>query len=237
MVRSGPQPFPAGSSVEVVERVSHRIEPVAPLLAEIPEEPDMAVFTSRVAVEQALEGALAARIRRCVGRKGVVAVGPATDAALRAAGIVPSLAAAGSAASVLEGLPGRLDGIVVLLPRGEDAAPELPDGLRERGARVHRVVVYRKVPNAPDAGLGEEIQARPFSAFCATSPAAARWLFAPLESGSVARLRATPAVALGPATRRCLESLGVKRVTVAPTARFAAALRLLETLASAAAGK
>jgi uroporphyrinogen-III synthase len=196
----------------------------------------MALFTSRIAVARALEGALGAAVRGCVRRKGIVAVGPATGAALLAAGIVPALVAAGSAASVLEALALRLDGVVILFPCGEDALAELPAGLEARGARVHRVVVYRKVANPPPAELSDELRGRPFSAACATSPAAARWLFAALEPEDAERLRGTPWAVLGPETRRCLESLGVRRIALAG-ARFPAALALLEKLASAAPGK
>jgi uroporphyrinogen-III synthase len=95
-----------------------------------------------------------------------------------------------------------------------------------------RVVLYRKVPNPRDPGLEKEIVARPFAAFCTTSPSAATWLFEGLGEEAIRRLRGTPAVVLGRFTRRFLESHGVSRIEVTEEARFAEAVRLLETLAA-----
>ena len=90
------------------------------------------------------------------------------------------------------------------------------------------------MPTPPDPELEREILTRPFTAFCVTSPSAATWLFAGLPLEAVQRLRATPAVVLGPYTRRYLESHGVARILVTDEARFDAAARMLETLAGTA---
>jgi uroporphyrinogen-III synthase len=240
VVRSGARSVlesPAPPGIEILERVSHRIEPVEPAASELAAPADLAVFTSQVAVAQGLAGRGGEALRRCLAAARIVAVGPATAAALRSAGLAPEVAAGGSAEAVLATLPGRLEGVRVLLPCGEDASAALPQALRERGAAVTRCVVYRKVANPPDAALAAEILERPFAAFCATSPAAARWLFEGVGTRGLERLRATPAVALGPSTRAFLAESGVARIAVAEEASFPSALRLLETLATGAAGK
>jgi uroporphyrinogen-III synthase len=220
------------SRVEIVEKASHAIEPVDPPSEAFGGRAELAVFTSQVAVERVLGDArLAASFRRTLGDGQVVAVGRATEKALRGWKVAPDLVAAGSGESVLESLPRTLDGVRVLFPSGEDASAEIPEGLRARGAVVHQVLVYRKVAYPPDPGLSLEIVERPFGAFCTTSPSAARWLFEELPEAATERLRGTPAVALGPSTRRCLESHGVTRVEVSGEASFEAAAALLERLA------
>ena len=237
VVRAGANPFVhvgPSASVDVVEVVSHAIEPLEPPADAAGDGADLVVFTSQVAVEM-LQGApgLAARLRAAGARARVAAVGPATAEALRRLGWPADLVAEGSGDSVLHALPPRLDGQRVLLPCGEDAAPDLADGLRSRGASVRRLVVYRKRARPRDPNVDRDVLARPFAAFCTTSPSAAAWLFDGLAADAAARLRETPAVVLGRFTRRLLEGRGVGRIVVTPEASFPAALRLLEQLAAA----
>jgi uroporphyrinogen-III synthase len=238
VVRSGANAFGAredSGAVELVEWVSHAIEPVVPPEDSPPaERPDLAVFTSRSSVERAAGDPrcdwLWAAVRRA---PRVLAVGPATAEDLRARGVAVSAIGEGSGEDLLEALPKNLAGSRVLLPCGEDAAVELAEGLRRRGARVDRVVVYRKIPAPLPVEREAEIVDRPFAAFCATSPAAARWLLEGLAEKAADRLRQTPAVVLGPSTRRFLEAAGVDRILVTPDARFASARHWLEVLATA----
>jgi len=223
--------------IDVVERVSHRIEPVPVAPVAPAEPPDLAIFTSRVAVAHALgEGAPAALRSRLAGAR-LAAVGRATAEALRVAGRDPALVAAGSAAALLEILPPAMTGARVLWPCGEDADAALERELERRGARVERCVVYRKVPAPGDPRLGREILDRPFAAFAATSPAAVRWLWESLDEPERARLRETPAVALGPSTRAALAERGISRIETTAEASFADALRVLAALAAGAAAQ
>lgn len=236
VVRSGANPFLSmtpSSRLEITEKVSHSIRPVEPGAVQLRANPDFVIFTSQVAVERAFGDAhLAAFFNKAAESARVIAVGAVTGEALNAKGIQTDLVAGGSSESVLEHLPARLDGKRILLPCGEDAAQELPERLRSRGARPMRVVLYRKVPNPRDPNLEKEIVGNPFAAFCTTSPSAATWLFEGLGEEAIRRLRATPAVVLGRFTRRFLESHGVARIEVTEEARFAEAVRLLETLAA-----
>ena len=235
VVRSGANPFARltpTAGIEVVERASHTIVSLEPPSSAFDRPADLALFTSQVTVERLLsDPALAPRLRAAVAQARVVAVGRATEGALRRGGLPPDIVAAGSGESILDGLPGRLDGVHVLLPCAEDATPELAAALERRGAAVKRVPVYRKIPVPPDSELGLQIVDRPFQAFCVTSPSAATWLFAGLPEAAAQRLRETPAVVLGRYTRRYLESHGIVRIAVTDEPRFDAAARMLERLA------
>jgi len=116
---------------------------------------DWAAFTSANAVA-ALRGrveALGLDARALAGVR-LAAVGPATRAALRDWGLAPDLvpepATASALATTLPPRAARAAGgpAAVLLPRGDLARPELPDGLRARGLAVTEVVAYRTVPRA-----------------------------------------------------------------------------------------
>src|SRR5262249_1292686 len=157
-----------------------------------------------------------------------------TADALRRHGIEPQIVGKGSADSILQSLPNDLQGWRVLLPCGEDAFSELPEGLRHRGARVARAVLYRKVPRAREEEFEREVVGRPLGAFLTTSRVAAICLFERLPEAPWARLRGTPAVVLGRFTRRLLETYGVYRIETAREAHFDAALRTLERLAATA---
>ena len=240
VVRSGGNPFArldVGAGVELVERSSHTIVPVAVPAEALSGPADLVIFTSQVAVERVLgDASLAAAVRSAASGAGsrVVAVGEATAAALARRGLPAQIVAGGSAEAIMASLPRHLDGASALLPCGDDGAADIDEALRSRGARVERVVVYRKVPQPTDKALSEEIERSPFAAFCATSPSAARWLFASVSDSAARKLRATPAVVLGRFTRRYLESHGVERIEVSDEPRFDAAARLLERLATGA---
>ncbi len=237
VVRSGANPFLSlvpSVRIEILEKSSHSIQQIEPddVLLEAPAE--FAIVTSQVAVERLFADPTRASLFRAAMAGGsVVAVGPVTAEALAARGIRSNIVAGGSAENVLERLPRDLSGRRFLLPCGEDANPELAECLGSRGAHLARLVLYRKVPRPRDPGLEREILERPFAAFCTTSPSAARWLLEGLGDAATRRLQVTPAVVLGRFTRRFLESHGVSRIEVTGEARFAEAVALLETLATA----
>jgi len=237
VVRSGANPFASvgqSASVEIVERVSHTIQPLDPGEEPFRGRARLTIFTSQVAVERCVsDPELERRLRGAIAGGQVAAVGTMTAEALRRHGIEPELVGKGSAESILESLPHNLEGWQVLLPCGEDASSELPEGLRYRAAHVARAVVYRKAPRPRDASFEQEVTERPFAAFLTTSPSAAIWLFERLPEAPAARLRATPAVVLGRFTRRLLETYGVAHIETAPEAHFGAALHALERLADA----
>jgi uroporphyrinogen-III synthase len=235
VVRSGENALPFAPEIgdlEVVEKISHQIVPLAPPEDVLDEPADLAIFTSQIAVRRVTEdAALRERFTAAIRAGRIAAVGPATAEALAGEGFAPAIVARGSAENVLQDLSGRLDGMRILLPRGEDAAEELSEGLIHRGARVVPLVLYRKVPRPPDVEIGREILERPFAAFCVTSPAAARWLLEGLSSAATEKLRVTPAVVLGRFSARFLDAHGVRRIEISPEATFGSAAELLAALA------
>ena len=69
--------------------------------------------------------------------------------------------AAALAAGLDADIPGRLTGKRVLFPRAESAREDLTDVLRERGATVHDIPVYRPVPlQIEEPELARAIQGR-----------------------------------------------------------------------------
>ncbi len=241
VVRSGENALPFSpdiANLQIVEKISHQIVPVAPEGGVFAQPADLAVFTSQIAVRRATEDpALRAAFAAAIRAGKIAAVGPATAEALANSGFPPTIVARGSAENILEELPARLDGWRVLLPRGEDASEELSEGLIHRGARVAPVVLYRKIPRPADPGMSREILELPFAAFCATSPAAARWLLDGLSAAATGKLRKTPAVVLGRFTARFLDSHGVERIEVSPEATFSAAAEVLAAMARGETGR
>jgi uroporphyrinogen III methyltransferase/synthase len=126
----------------VVEAPAIRIEPLA---VEPPGPADLVCFTSPNGVRLYF-AALSCDARSLAGTR-IAAIGPGTAAALAEHGIradvVPERFVAEGLLEALaeEDLAGRR----VLVARAEEARDTLPDGLRERGARVEVLALYRTV--------------------------------------------------------------------------------------------
>lgn len=237
VVRSGVVPFSEGKvpPLDLVEKSSHAIEPWVSGEDALEEPADLAIFTSQIAVRRLFEERdLLARFQGALAGGRIAAIGQATAEALRAHGMTPDLVAAGSSESILDRLPAHLAGTRVVLARGADASEDLAEELSRRGARIARLVVYRKVPRPADPELDREVGAGVFAAFFPSSPSAALWLFKGLSPESMARLRRTPAAVLGRFTQRYLEAHGIERVEVAREPSFAAAAEVLARLAGEA---
>ena len=235
VVRSGAIPFSAESrslSFEVLEKSSHAIETRVSGGEALDEPADLAIFTSQIAARRlAEEPGLLERFRRALSGGRVGAVGEVTAESLRAIGLPPDIVGAGSSDSFLKRLPATLSGRRVLLPSGADAAEDLAQELSRRGARVARLVLYRKVLRPSDPEVERVLLAGSFFAFFPTSPSAALWLFGGLSAAGMERLRRIPAAVLGRFTRRYLGAHGIERVVVAREATFGAAAEALERLA------
>ena len=125
---------------EVVETPAIRIEPLA---VELPEAPDLLCFTSPNGVRLYFD-ALAGDARSLSGTR-IAAIGPGTASALHEHGIeadvVPERFVAEGLLEALDGEP--LEGRRVLVARAAEARDTLPDGLRERGAQVEVLALYR----------------------------------------------------------------------------------------------
>ena len=83
----------------------------------------------------------------------VATIGPVTAAALQEVGIHPVVVPGEyRAEAILDALERDLHGVRFLIPRAAEAREVLPAGLRDRGAEVEIVPVYRTVRVAGEAG-------------------------------------------------------------------------------------
>ena len=151
---------------EVVETPAIRIEPLA---VELPEPPDLLCFTSPNGVRLYFE-ALAGDARSLAGTR-IAAIGPGTATALREHGIeadvVPERFVAEGLLEALDGEP--LDGRRVLVARAAEARDTLPDGLRERGAQVEVLALYRTVAEPLSEAQTEALESATYVTFTSSS--------------------------------------------------------------------
>jgi uroporphyrinogen-III synthase len=175
---------------------------------------DWIVFTSANAVR-----AVGPALRRVRAR--VAAVGPATERALRDAGVEPSFTPEVFAArEIVAGLE-PLDGASVLLPQSEIAESLLADELRARGAAVDAVEAYRTVSR--DASGTELADLRTADAIVLMSGSAARSLSQ--QGGAGPALVAC----IGPRTAEAAAEAGL---TVGLTAHEATSEGIIQALTS-----
>lgn len=151
------------------------IEPLSPADAEFRralEGRALAIFISTNAVARASE-----MLRRTgiawPATHSCLAVGDATRAALRQAGL-PVLAGDSQAMNSEELLAhpalAAVDGTRILILKGEGGRELLATTLRERGARVEELVLYRRaMPPVDPAGLAVLLRERGVNAFLANS--------------------------------------------------------------------
>jgi uroporphyrinogen-III synthase len=167
---------------------------------------DWIVFSSANAVEAFLprvSGPLAAT---------VAAVGPATAAALRAAGVEPRIVAEKSDA---EGLAAELSALVagrrVLVPQAADARPALLSGLTAAGAVVTAVVAYdKRLPTEAAARAAELFTGQPLGWVTFTSPRIVRHFAELFGAGWERRRGELRALSIGPVTSAELRRHGVE---------------------------
>ena len=174
-----------------------------------------AVFTSVNAVER-LMGEL--RDASAFGSTLAAAVGPATAAALRTAGVAPDLVPAENrAAGLVAEFPGYEPGSpgnLVLFPCAEEAPSTISEGLGEKGWEVRRVHAYRTVAlPPPDSWLLDRMAHADAVTFTASSSATA---YAALKGPDGAPLQVPPLViCIGPTTAMDARALGMAGVRVA----------------------
>jgi len=173
------------------------------------------VFTSVNAVR-----ALMAQWRdaRALGGTLVAAVGPATAAALRAAGVEPDLVpadprAAGLVAAFEE--PKAGEGSLVLFPCADLAPSTVPDALAAMGWEVRRVEAYRTVSGPrPEPEVLEQMAAGDAVIFAAPSAAEAHVALVRPDGSSVGLPPVI--VCIGPSTAARARALGMRGVVESP---------------------
>ncbi len=133
---------------EVIQFPTITIHPIKLKSNEIPTPDgyDWVIFTSINAVE--IYYNLLKEIgkdTRVFGTCNICAVGPKTIEALNDIGIEPDFVPSHSSGNVIVDEIENVDKKKILLPRAKIATPELPNGLRERGAQVDDVAIYDTV--------------------------------------------------------------------------------------------
>jgi uroporphyrinogen III methyltransferase/synthase len=181
----------------VVEAPAIRIEP---LEADIPELAayDLLCVTSPNGAEQLL-----ARVRdaRALAGPRIAVIGPGTAAALRAAGIEPDVIPERSVAESLVEALASLTVARALIARAEDGRDVLPDALRERGAEVDVLALYRTLAEPLDEAQRAAALGCDYATF--TSASSARFF-----AGAAGSLDGPRIASIGPATSAALRELG-----------------------------
>jgi uroporphyrinogen III methyltransferase/synthase len=201
----------AGAEPRLVPLVRVVPAPPAPLDARLEklEDYDAILLTSRNAARLFAERL--ARRAAPAATPPALCVGEATAAEARVHGL-PAWALVGEGGGA-EGLLERLRergavGHRFLLPCAAAAGDRLPRGLRELGAQVDRVDVYRTEPAPVDgAALRAELEDGAFDVLCFASPSAVRAFDALLDPGARAAAHRSRVVAIGPSTARALTEL------------------------------
>ncbi len=183
----------------VVEAPAIRIEPLDAALPDLSGF-DLLCVTSPNGARRLLE---LCRDARDLRGPAIAAIGPGTADALRAGGIeadvVPARAVAESLVEALEGRPVKR----ALIARAEQAREVLPEALRERGAEVEILALYRTVAEP----LDDDARAAALGADYVTFTSASAVRFFVEAAGRPERSRV---VSIGPITSDALREHGIE---------------------------
>jgi len=158
---------------------------------------------------------------RCLAGVRLAAIGPATTRALAGYGLAPDLVPAQGTGKHLAAAMPDVAGKRVLLPRSDQALPDLPAGLVARGAQVAEVVAYSVTaagqPAAdPDAQALEAVRAGGIDVALFCSPSALRGVAAMLRGEPLDRALSGAAIAcIGPTTAAAAQEMGL-RASIVP---------------------
>ena len=131
------------NGAEVIQFPTIKIQPIESVDIPAPDKYDWVIFTSVNAVDIFYD-----RLRengkdaRAFGGSNICAVGAKTVEALNRIGIHPDFVPSHSRGSAIATEIGDVSGKKILLPRAKIATADLPNGLREKGARVDDVPLY-----------------------------------------------------------------------------------------------
>lgn len=181
------------------------------------EEYDWVVFTSANAVAEFLNRAAAVVGEgpiQILAVPWIAAVGKSTARTLESVGVqvdlVPEDAHAEGLAAAFEEL-GAGPGWKILMPRAEEGREVLPEALRESGADVDVVTVYRTVAAEPDPAIIERLRAGEVDAVTFTSGSTVRNFAERLAEAGLdpdAQFGRLVVASIGPVTTAALEKRG-----------------------------
>src|SRR6266542_1865862 len=176
------------------------------------------VFTSQNAVQIVFDRLVAWGLTpRVFSSTSVAAIGTVTADALTVRGVVPALVPAefvaeALAETLIERSGGTLAGARVLIPSAEDAREVLAAGLRQHGAKVENVAVYRTVPVKADlSGLAADITRGRIDAVTFTSSSTVR-SFVDLVGRPAATSGRFVTATIGPITADTARELGLREI-------------------------
>jgi uroporphyrinogen III methyltransferase/synthase len=198
----------AGLGAEVVEAPVIRTEPLPSVELPPIDGYDLICLTSQNVIEPFFDALRRQGTdARALAGARVATIGTATAAALAARGIDPDVV---PERQMAEGLVAALageevDGRRVLFARAEEGRDVVPDALRERGAAVDVVALYRTVADSPAAPTLEAAARADFVTF--TSSSTVRYF---LEAAGDAFPRGARVISIGPATSATARELGLE---------------------------
>jgi uroporphyrinogen-III synthase len=136
-----------------------------------------------------------------------------------------------TAEEFLQAFPENLSGVKFLFPRGNIARATLPDGLRQRGAVVDEIIVYRTLmADPPDERLVEMIESASVDLVTFTSSSTVANFIRLVGEDRVERFKDRFFVAsIGPKTSQTIRELGWQVDIEAPTSTVSA---LVEAIAA-----
>ncbi|MDP7240457.1 MAG: uroporphyrinogen-III synthase, partial [Dehalococcoidia bacterium] len=183
------------------------------------------VFTSANGVEALFSLLIeSGRDARALGGVKICALGDATAEALWGWGLradlVPSKFSAGGILSAFDDALGStkggrdVAGVRFLLPRAEDVPPELADGLRQRGAVVEELTVYRTQPAGPSEQSRKLVESADIITFTSSSTVNG---LARMVGGDVGLINRATVACIGPVTAATAIGMGIRTPVVAQT--------------------
>ena len=196
---------------------------------------DWIVFTSANAVDRFLgRGGHEVADSLAAGAVRLAVVGSATAERLAESGLRADLVPDDFRA---EGLIDAFEakrvgaGARILLPRAEHAREVLPETLRQRGAVVDVVAVYRTVPAVPDPGIIEQLRDGRVDVITFTSPSTVRHFVAWIEAAGLDAavvLADAAAASIGEVTTDALTGRGFAVPVTAEPSTAAGLVRAIE---------
>ncbi len=234
----------AGARAVVLPMIRIAPLPADPALREVAADLakfDLVVFTSANAVRHFVRALAEAGASAGALRARVVCVGPATARAAAEVGLagVTMPGRRFDAEGVLDLLreTTTLAGLRVLLPRAASAREVLPQGLREAGAEVTAVAVYRTAAATLDlVDLRRRLLQREFDALTFTSPSTVRHFFEALDEAAREATRNSVVAAIGAVTAGALRAAGRPADVVAEQASARSLVLALERRMAAGEG-
>ncbi len=188
---------------DVVQAPAIAIEPLKATLPRLADY-DLLCVTSPNGVGRLLE---LVRDARDLAGPRIAAIGPGTAAALRAGGIEPDIVPQRSVAEGLAEMLGDMRVARALIVRAQTGRDVLPDALRERGAQVDIVAVYRTVAQPLDDATRAAVLGAADALFTSASTVDALVTAA----GGADALRDGPRLcSIGPATSDVLRAHGLQ---------------------------